>query len=147
MNRRHTIGGGVRSVSSVLPIVGIKGRASGLCVRCVDDKRPAIEPGTEPVWNAAGGEDDGPFVGPMALGRHADDGSSEIPHLQFRSKPPEAHAPQAPQPQVEGDAELAPRTLPREAGADSLDRRELCDRGQVQTIDEGDCLIHGSHPA
>jgi hypothetical protein len=80
-NGRHGIATYVRRVDNVLPIKGVEGPASGLHVTGVDDERPAIPSAAQSVRNAAGGEHHGPFVGPVALRRHADGSSSEIVHL------------------------------------------------------------------
>jgi hypothetical protein len=47
-----------------------------------DDERPAIEPKTEPVRNAAGGGHPSPFVGRVSCAHHADSSSDEILHLR-----------------------------------------------------------------
>ena len=79
-NGRHGIGAHVRCVGNVLPIIGVEGLPGGLRVTGGDDERPAIEPRVEAVRNVAGGEHHGPFVGLVALGRHADSSSSEVLH-------------------------------------------------------------------
>jgi hypothetical protein len=80
-NRRHGIDAYVRRVDNVLPIKGVECLAGGLHVISRDDERPAIQPEAQPARNAAGGEHHGPFVGSVALRRHADGSSSEILHL------------------------------------------------------------------
>src|SRR5262249_31539055 len=64
----------------VLSIIGVEGLAGGFGVTGGDDERPAIEPEAEPVRNAASGEHHTPFVGLVALARHADSSSTEILH-------------------------------------------------------------------
>src|SRR5439155_12374858 len=66
---------------NVLPVVSTEGLASRVCITGGNDERPAIEPRAEPMGNAAGCEHRGPFVNPVAVGRHTDRSSSEILHL------------------------------------------------------------------
>ena len=78
---RHRSAACSRRVGNVLPVVSIEGLASRVCITGGNDERPAIEPRAEPMGNAAGCEHRGPFVNPVAVGRHTDRSSSEILHL------------------------------------------------------------------
>jgi hypothetical protein len=80
-NGRRGIDAHVRGADNVLPIKGVESLAGGLHVTGGDDERPAIQPEAQPIRDVAGRQHHGPFVGPVALRRHADGSSSEIVHL------------------------------------------------------------------
>ena len=65
-----------------LPVVAVEGVESGVRVERRDDERPAVRSASQPVRNASGGEHDCPFVGALALGRHAHGGPLEVLHLE-----------------------------------------------------------------
>jgi len=76
------VGDRVGALVLFLPVVTLEGVESCAGVERRDDERPAVRPASEPVRNARGGEHDCPFVGALALGRHAHGRPLEVLHLE-----------------------------------------------------------------
>src|SRR5262249_30329799 len=79
-NRRHRGTARSRRVDTVLSVISVEGLASSVCITSGNDERTAIEPGSKPMGNAAGCENQGPLIDVSAVGRHSDGSSSEILH-------------------------------------------------------------------